>query len=362
MSNHNTERNRRFPEREQEESDRRRYEDERMVNQRRDFRNEEGQRYPTDQSRYSQGGYGSDEYDTGYSGNAQRDYGQYRRNEGQFPEGGDYARGSGGYGRQEMSSRYQRGNYGRSTDHGREGQSDWRTGNPRHHEDYGRGGYQQSYDNRWDSSSQRDDWRTGRQEQGGYRQSGNQGYGYRGQQQSGMGGTYEGEFGPEAGSQNYGTGGSEWSYTEIWMIPGPMSGRGPEGYQRSDERIKEDVCERLSHHGQLDASKVRINVQNGEVTLEGEVESRGAKRMAEDAVDSVSGVRDVHNQLRVQQGEGQTRHTGTNSESLPKGKGSMTEATGQPQSNGQATMSGSGTSSTTETGNRSSQTTGNKQT
>jgi hypothetical protein len=37
------------------------------------------------------------------------------------------------------------------------------------------------------------------------------------------------------------------------------------------------------------------------VTLSGEVNTRREKRMAEDAAESVSGVQDVHNQLRVKQ-------------------------------------------------------------
>jgi osmotically-inducible protein OsmY len=80
---------------------------------------------------------------------------------------------------------------------------------------------------------------------------------------------------------------------------GPYMGRGPKGYRRADERIKEDVCDRLTQHGQIDASDIDVQVQNGEVTLSGVVDDRPAKRMAEDVVESVSGVKDVHNQLKV---------------------------------------------------------------
>lgn len=90
-----------------------------------------------------------------------------------------------------------------------------------------------------------------------------------------------------------------WSYTEIWAIPGPHIGHGPRGYQRSDERIKEDVCERLAQHGRIDARNIDVTVENGEVTLRGSVDSRETKRLAEDAVESVSGVRDVRNELRA---------------------------------------------------------------
>lgn len=91
-----------------------------------------------------------------------------------------------------------------------------------------------------------------------------------------------------------------WNYTEIWFVPGPYSGRGPSNYQRSNERIKEEVCERLTYYGQLDASNIEVEVEEREVTLKGSVDSRRSKRMAEDIAESVTGVRDVHNQLRVE--------------------------------------------------------------
>lgn len=90
-----------------------------------------------------------------------------------------------------------------------------------------------------------------------------------------------------------------YTYTEIWMIPGPQTGQGPRNYQRSDERIQEDVSERLTQHGRINAKEIDVEVSNGEVTLKGTVESRYAKHMAEDVADSVSGVQEVHNQLRV---------------------------------------------------------------
>jgi len=77
------------------------------------------------------------------------------------------------------------------------------------------------------------------------------------------------------------------------------AGRGPKGYRRSDERVREDVCERLTDDGRIDASEVEVTVNNGEVTLSGLVHSRAEKRHAEDAIDAIPGVRDVHNNLRV---------------------------------------------------------------
>jgi len=78
-------------------------------------------------------------------------------------------------------------------------------------------------------------------------------------------------------------------------------GRGPKNYRRSDERIKEDVNDRLSDDYYLDASDVEVAVENSEVTLTGTVNSRNDKRRAEDLAESVSGVTNVENRLRVKQ-------------------------------------------------------------
>lgn len=42
---------------------------------------------------------------------------------------------------------------------------------------------------------------------------------------------------------------------------GPHAGRGPKGYQRSDERIREDVCDRLTEHPAIDASEIEVEVK-----------------------------------------------------------------------------------------------------
>jgi osmotically-inducible protein OsmY len=80
-------------------------------------------------------------------------------------------------------------------------------------------------------------------------------------------------------------------------------GRGPRGYTRSDERIREDVNDRLTDDWRLDASDIEVDVGNGEVTLNGSVYSRGDKRLAEDIVEHVSGVAHVQNNLRVKKWE-----------------------------------------------------------
>jgi hypothetical protein len=80
---------------------------------------------------------------------------------------------------------------------------------------------------------------------------------------------------------------------------GPFVGLGPRGYRRSDERIYEDVCERLTRHGDIDASDTEVVVSEGEVTLSGTVATRAQKRLAEDIADAVIGVVEVHNRLRL---------------------------------------------------------------
>jgi osmotically-inducible protein OsmY len=86
-------------------------------------------------------------------------------------------------------------------------------------------------------------------------------------------------------------------------------GRGPKGYRRSDDRIREDINDRLSE-GYLDASDIEVAVQNGEVTLTGTVNNRSDKRRAEDIAEYVTGVTNVENRIRVKQSD-LDRYTGT---------------------------------------------------
>jgi osmotically-inducible protein OsmY len=77
------------------------------------------------------------------------------------------------------------------------------------------------------------------------------------------------------------------------------AGRGPRGYQRTDDRIREDVCDWLTDDPRIDASDVEVQVSKGEVTLAGSVRSRDEKRFAEDVVERITGVREVNNGLKV---------------------------------------------------------------
>jgi hypothetical protein len=81
--------------------------------------------------------------------------------------------------------------------------------------------------------------------------------------------------------------------------PGGHRGKGPHGYTRSDDRIREDACEALTLDDHVDATGIHVAVRDGEVTLSGTVPERYMKRLAEDLVEDIAGVRDVQNQIRV---------------------------------------------------------------
>ena len=96
---------------------------------------------------------------------------------------------------------------------------------------------------------------------------------------------------------------------------GPHSGMGPKGYKRSDERIKEEVCERLTDNGYVDASNVEVEVLNCEVTLNGTVADRNQRHQSEHLAEQVSGVSHVQNNLRVQDQFNTTGMSGISSSS-----------------------------------------------
>ena len=116
---------------------------------------------------------------------------------------------------------------------------------------------------------------------------------------------YERDYGP----YDYGWGserpGVEWTHPRE-RLRGPFAGRGPKGYQRSDARIREDVCDRLADAPFIDASDIEVVVKEGEVTLSGTVANREQKRRSEDVIDTVPGVKDVQNRLRVSRTAGGT--------------------------------------------------------
>ena len=197
--------------------------------------------------------------------------GEYGRGQG---EGGQGRFGQGSYGQGYGQAGYGRGGFGQG-EYGREfGQS------------YGQGG---------------GDWTYGQsgQGQGWYGQGGQGGYGQEGYGQQGSFGRGGQGYGEGFGQSGAGGGGLRYTAT---MIVGRYYGRGPKGYKRADDRIREDVNEELTRHPDIDASEIEVKVENGEVTLTGKAEDRHQKRLAEDIAERCSGVTDVHNQLKVDKG------------------------------------------------------------
>jgi osmotically-inducible protein OsmY len=127
-------------------------------------------------------------------------------------------------------------------------------------------------------------------------------YPYRGETWQ-IGETARRAYGAERGRRDYGP------YAGEGGTHGDFTGRGPKGYQRSDARIYEDVCDRLAEAPDVDASDIEVQTTNGEVTLSGSVREREEKRRAEDLIEGVSGVRDVRNNLRVSRPQEETTRT-----------------------------------------------------
>ncbi|HEY6138813.1 MAG TPA: BON domain-containing protein, partial [Thermoanaerobaculia bacterium] len=76
--------------------------------------------------------------------------------------------------------------------------------------------------------------------------------------------------------------GGDWTSRESEPMRPSYRGRGPKNYRRSDQRIMEDVCERLERDDRVDASDLEVNVNEGVVSMTGSVPDREMKRRAED--------------------------------------------------------------------------------
>jgi osmotically-inducible protein OsmY len=75
--------------------------------------------------------------------------------------------------------------------------------------------------------------------------------------------------------------------------------RGAFGYEGEGYLRREDVCQRLVQDERVDATDIEVRVKEGIATLSGSVDDRTSKRRSEDIVESVRGVKDVQNQIRV---------------------------------------------------------------
>ncbi|MGH8175887.1 MAG: BON domain-containing protein [Steroidobacter sp.] len=87
-------------------------------------------------------------------------------------------------------------------------------------------------------------------------------------------------------------------------------GRGPKGFRRSDERLREIICERLTEDPFIDASSITVDVSNCEVTVQGTVQVRQQKYAIEDLIADVSGVTEIHNHVSVASQEMEERMSG----------------------------------------------------
>lgn len=179
----------------------------------------------------------------------------------------------------------------------RDVESEWRFGENREGQrGYGAPASGQSYTPRYGGS---EDW-----QYGNWREYGRPG-GYwtgRGRQgEYGQGSYGRQEHGRERGRIGF-EGQSRSSSRRAW-------GNGPKGYVRSDERLKEEISDRLMASPEIDSSDIEVEVSGGEVTLKGSVCCRSDKFAAEQLAESVMGVKDVSNQLRLRssmQGGGTT--------------------------------------------------------
>lgn len=193
----------------------------------------------------------------------------------------------------------QEGRFGREGSYGTQGGRDW-----------------QQEDRGWDRG-----WDRGREWQGsgGFQRGGNWEGEFGNEQQYGR---KEQQYGRNDWSDRYGSAQREMfggrGSSSGMGTSGQHSGRGPRNYKRSDQRIEEDINEQLTRHGMIDATEIEVAVQNGEVTLRGHVDNRDGKRMAEDIAESVYGVKDVNNQIKVKQQRGQTEENKQDSETSGK--------------------------------------------
>lgn len=83
---------------------------------------------------------------------------------------------------------------------------------------------------------------------------------------------------------------------------GGHRGRGPSGYVRPDASIADEIIERLTEDARLDASEILLQVDDGVALLTGNVPVRAMKHRAEDIAADARGVRDVRNEIRVDDG------------------------------------------------------------
>jgi hypothetical protein len=136
-------------------------------------------------------------------------------------------------------------------------------------------------------------------------------------------------YGPYTGGASYGTYGGYGGYWGGGMGTGQVFGRQRRFYgERSDEEIRREVYDRIDDDPRIpENADIHVEVNEGEVTLTGEVRHRNAKQALWTAVWQVDGVEDVHNNVRVN-----SRRRQSMSEPSARGQaGQQGQHTGQQQ-------------------------------
>lgn len=149
---------------------------------------------------------------------------------------------------------------------------------------------------------------------------------------------YRGYYSQSGGPFSY-PGGQGYVFSESLTLHGPYAGRGPKGYKRSDEKVIEEACQRLERDGEIDASDIEVSAEDGVIRLRGTVNDRQTKRRAEECVESIYGVRDVMNELRVSPQSTQQRESAQGTQASQSGRGSS-----QASQSGQGAQASQGTS------------------
>lgn len=247
-------------------------------------------------------GWDDDRGNWDYEGGPER-YGTSGYGERAYGQGGAGRQSGSQYGGQSGANDYYRGRQG----YGAQGSfgSDYNT--------YGRSqGYGEGSGYTRQSSRMQGGQFQGQQGYGGSSRYGGEsaGLGGRGSLYGSQSYTDEGEMsgygGRELGTQQYGSGSSgrygtapgQYGYGG-YGTASSFRGVGPKNYRRSDERLTEDINERLTDDDDLDASDITVRVASGKVTLEGVVDQRWMKHRAEDIADACIGVKEVDNRIQV---------------------------------------------------------------
>jgi hypothetical protein len=78
-----------------------------------------------------------------------------------------------------------------------------------------------------------------------------------------------------------------------------FTGKGPLHSRRDPSRLYEEVCEQLYLSPDVDATEIKVSIDDRTVILEGFVDSRFSKKCTERTIEKISGVSDVINKLRI---------------------------------------------------------------